>query len=121
MAFTLLAAYYPLIWLAPPYMQFTPYLYVIASLGWLPFLWLHVRRLGSNWIIIFLIVGCLGAGYVLSTIVSARADLYNDMTCQRMPDNTLICYTGRCVDVFSSVGDVLLIKRSLQLEGYPHC
>jgi hypothetical protein len=63
---TFLAAFYPLIWLVPPYIQLTPFIYVLASLGWMPFVFQHIRRHGWRWLTVLLMVGCL-AGTVVVT------------------------------------------------------
>jgi hypothetical protein len=59
MILTFLAAFYPLIWLAPPYLHLTPYVYLGAALGWLPFTIDAIRQRGWRRLTIILVVGCI--------------------------------------------------------------
>jgi hypothetical protein len=105
---TFLAAFYPLIWLAPPYLHLTPYVYLGAALGWLPFAFRHIRRHGWRWLTILLIVGCLVASIYTTHVINRTTQTHS---CSSDQNGILMeygCYDGWVCPsfVFTSIGNL---------------
>lgn len=56
---TVLATFYPMVWLAPPLFAFTPFVYIGLSLLWVPILWRNLHRVVWDKVFKILILGCL--------------------------------------------------------------
>lgn len=81
---------YPLIWLAPPYTHLTTYVYLLISLGWIPFAIRHIRRLGWHWLTAVLIAGCLVSSFHITDIIMP----FESQDCLSVEEGSVICSNG---------------------------
>jgi len=56
---TLLASFFPMIWLAPPLFALTPFVYIGLSLLWIPILWRVLCRVTLDRVVKGLMIGCI--------------------------------------------------------------
>ncbi|GEM_PF-2404493 len=56
---TIIATLFPMIWLAPPLFAFTPLVYVVLSLLWIPIMWKAAKLVVWDRIVKLLITVCL--------------------------------------------------------------
>lgn len=65
---TIIATFYPMIWLAPPLFQLTPFIYIGLSLLWIPILYWCYRRIVFDRLIKALVIGCLLSSIMMTFI-----------------------------------------------------
>jgi hypothetical protein len=92
---TLIATFYPMIWLAPPFFALTPFVYIGLSLLWIPIVWRVLRRVTWDRVVNGLMVACLVSSVFMTTIFYQRMASLN-LRCNvpyTIESNTYTCNT----------------------------
>ena len=114
---TVIATFFPMIWLAPPFFKLTPFVYIGVSLLWIPIVWRVLRWVMWDNMVKVLMIGCLLSSILIS--VSFHPLLTTYTSCWKGDAETLLCTRityndGGCRFNFSviQIGKILVAKHN---------
>lgn len=114
---TLIATFFPMVWLAPPLFAFTPFVYIGLSLLWILIVWRVLHRITWDRVVKGLMIGCLVSSILITD--SFHRVLITESSCWEDDTETLICShiifeDGWCRFRFEAVqiGNILVAKHS---------
>lgn len=116
---TVIATFFPMIWLAPPFFKLTPFVYIGLSLLWIPIVWRVLRHVTGDRVVRGLMIVCLVSSILMSFIFYDGIGFPN-LHCHN-PDtvqsNAYFCNTGdgwcpRTSFPTTRIGNVLIAQRN---------
>lgn len=120
--FTWIAMFFPMIWLAPPLFQFTPFVYIGLSLLWIPIVWRFRWRVVFDRLIRLLIVTVFVSSSLL--ILHYRQNLSTHLRCGKYQQHGITCMTSNnwCgTTLFINWGLVLVAREDPVHKPYSVC